>query len=143
MLLTRSLAGLLLWSLWSAAGAAAPCNAPVPVRFVAGASAVEIAGGIARGEVACFTVAARQGQHMTVSQPGREDSNIVMQIYAPPWSISRSPDGTRIRGRALPRAGEGQDAKTWSGTLPQSGNYLLVLGTTWGGGDYRLYVEIY
>jgi hypothetical protein len=143
VLLARSVAGLLIFSVWSAAGAADRCNTPAPVRFAAGAAAAEIAGGIARGEVACFTVEARKGQHMSVSQPGPGDSNIVMQIYPPPWSITRSPEGVRIRGRALHGAAEGQDAKTWSGTLPQSGNYLLVLGTTWGSGEYRLGLEIH
>jgi hypothetical protein len=141
-LLARGFAFLLAWSAWAAAAAAAPSDVSVPVRFAAGAAAAEITGGIARGEVACFTVAARKGQHMRVSQPGREDSNIVIQIYAPRWLVARSPNGIRVRGLALPGAAEGQDAKTWSGTLPTSGNYLLVLGTTWGGGEYRLRVEI-
>jgi hypothetical protein len=142
MLPARSFAGLLVWSIWSAAGVAASCSPPVPVRFAAGAAAAEITGAITRGAVACFTVEARMGQHMRVSQPGREDSNIVMQIYAPRWSIIHLLDGIRVRGRALPGAAEGLDAKEWNGTLPESGNYLLVLGTTWGGGEYRIRVEI-
>jgi hypothetical protein len=68
----------------SSAAAAAPCDAPTPVRFAPGSDASEITGGIARGEVACFTIVARRGQHMSVSQPARDDTNVVMQIYQPP-----------------------------------------------------------
>jgi hypothetical protein len=138
----RRLAALLAWSLWSGAAGATPCDSPAPVRFAPGATAGEIAGGIARGELACFTIAARQGQHLVVSQPGRHDSNVVMQIYRPPWTIAHSPDGIRVDGRALQGAAEREDAKAWAGTLPQTGRYLLVLGTSWGGEEYRVRVEI-
>jgi hypothetical protein len=77
---------------------------------------------------------------MALTQP--EGSNIVLQIYAPPWTITQGTDGIRVNGRALPGAAEGDDAKAWAGRLPASGSYLLVLGTTWGGGDYRLHLGI-
>jgi hypothetical protein len=124
--------------------AAAACDPPVAVRFAAGASSAELTGGIPRGSLDCFTVTARAGQRLAVSQrPAAQPSNIVMQIYQPGWRIARTDDGPEIAARALPGAGEGEDAKGWSGTLPASGTYLLVVGTTWGGGDYKIKVEIH
>lgn len=136
------IAALLAYSVLSSTDGRASCDAPIPVRFAPGSDVSEITGGIARGEVACFTVAARRGQHMSVSQPGRNDTNVVMQIYQPPWTIIHSPDGINVRGRALHGAAQGEDAKEWGGILPQNGRYLLVLGTVRGGADYRVRVEI-
>lgn len=106
-------------------------------------SAGEVRGGIARGELACFTIAGHLGQHLSVSQPDPGDSNIVMQIYRPPWAIKHTEDGVRVRGQALPGVKEGDDAKGWGGTLPATGNYLLVLGTSWGGGEYHVQIKLY
>jgi hypothetical protein len=133
---------LLAWSVYSTAASAAPCDAPSPVKFLRGSSASEIAGGIARGELACFTIAAHRGQHMTISQHASSDSNVVMQIYKPLWTIFHSPDGIRVRGRALRGTAEGEDAKAWAGALPETGRYLLVLGASFGGAEYRVRVEI-
>jgi len=102
----------------------------------------EVRGGIARGELACFTIAGRLGQHMSVSQPDPGNSNIVMQIYRPRWAINHTADGVRVRGWPLPGVKEGDDAKGWNGTLPATGNYLLVLGTSWGGGDYHVRIKL-
>ncbi|PPQ29696.1 hypothetical protein CCS01_20810 [Rhodopila globiformis] len=124
--------------------AAAACDPPVAVRFAAGASSAELAGGIPRGSLDCFTVTARSGQHLAVSQrPAAGPSNIVMQIYKPGWKITRTDDGPEIAAHALPGAGEGEDAKSWYGRLPASGTYLLVIGTTRGGGEYKVKVEIH
>lgn len=79
---------------------------------------------------------------MAVRQANPEGSNVVLQLYQPPWSVTRSADGFRVHGRSLPGASEGQDAKAWAGRLPSAGNYLLVLGRTWGGGPYRINIEI-
>jgi hypothetical protein len=138
--LKRSFASLLVGLVWSATAVAAPCDNPVPVRFAHGAAAAEIVGGIARGELACFTIEASKGQHMALTQP--KGSNIVLQLYAPHWAITHGADGIRVNGRALPGAAEGEDTKAWAGRLPATGSYLLVLGTTWGGGDYRLHLGI-
>ena len=75
----------------------------------------------------------------TVESP---EKNVVFQIYRPGWKIGRSEDGFAFQGEALQGAGEIADAASWSGRLPESGSYLFVLGTTRGGGEYRLQVEI-
>jgi hypothetical protein len=134
---------LIVWLVWSAGAGAAPCDAPKPIRFAAGENAAALAGGIARGEIACFTITARQGQHMIINQPAQNDTNVVMQIYRPPWTIVRLSDGLHVRGRTLPGAAEGEDANGWAGALPKTGRYLLVLGSSWGGAEYHLRVEIH
>ena len=78
---------------------------------------------------------------MTVTQTDRGEGNIVLQLYRPPWTIAPSPDGPVVRGTALKGAEEGRDAGEWSGRLPATGAYLLVLGTSRGGGEYRVRVE--
>jgi hypothetical protein len=133
-------------------GALAACNPPQPVHFAHGSVSTELTGGIPRGERDCFTIGARQGQHLTVAPSRPEDSragasdsggsNIVLQLYRPPWKIATDADGVSVTGAALPGAAEGRDTREWSGALPLSGDYLLVVGTSWGGGEYRLRVEI-
>ena len=101
-------------------------------------------GGIARGELVCFTFKAERGQHASVSQADRDpgDTNIVMQLYRPRWMIARTSDGIEVRGLPLPGAKEGDDAKDWVGTLPASGRYLLILGASWGGGPYHVRIKL-
>lgn len=79
---------------------------------------------------------------MSASQPDPGDSNMVMQIYRPPWSIAHADDSISVHGQALPGVKEGDDAKGWDGTLPASGRYLLVLGTSWGSGEYRVHIKL-
>ncbi len=96
-----------------------------------------------RGDRDCFVLEARKGQSLAITQPAPVDDNIVFQLYRPPWAIHRTEDVWGFSGSALPGAGETQDASTWSGTLPVSGRYLLVVGTSRGGGAYRLRIEIH
>ena len=126
----------------AATPAFADCENPEPIRFAPGTSAADLDGGLARGDRACFTIAARTGQHVAVTQPNRGEGNIVLQFYRPPWTVTVLPHGPRVSGTALPGAGEGEDAAEWRGTLPATGAYLLVLGTSRGGGEYHVCVEV-
>ena len=112
------------------------------MRFPAGATAAELTGGIPRGDRDCYTIGARAGQTLSLTQPHPVDDNIVFQLYQPPWQVEQDADGPNVTGKALPGAGEGQDAREWSGRLPVNGTYLLVLGTTRGGGEYRVRLQI-
>lgn len=141
--LKAGLGAFFAWCMFvHAAAAAGACDNPAPVRFPVGASQAEITGGLARGELACWTIGVRRGQHMIVRQADAAHSNIVLQIYRPPWSVAHSADGFTMRGRTLPGAGEGDDTKGWTGVVPENGSYLLVLGTSWGGGQYRVRIAI-
>jgi len=131
-----------------AAGLAAPnaaiadCDRPAAVRFPAGAFAAEVTGGVPLGKRDCFTIDAGAGQTLSVTQRTALDDNIVFQLYPPGWKIRRGPEGTDISGAALQGAGAGDDARTWSGTLPSKGDYLIVVGATRGGGEYRIRIEV-
>jgi hypothetical protein len=134
--------GVVCWLLASG-GAVAACDNPVPVRFPAGASATDLRGGVARGERDCFSIGARQGQIVSVTQPGVGHPNIAIQLYRPPWHVGHDADAVVVTGTALKGAGEGADATQWRGSLPVSGSYLLVVGTIRGGDAYRVHVEIH
>lgn len=133
---------LLAWLCMPAAVEAA-CPPAKPVRFAAGASEITLSGGIPRGERDCYTLRARQGQILTVEQSDTPDTNIVFQIYQPPWRIVGSPDQMAVGGRTLPGTAEGEDARRFSGALPATGDYLLVLGTSRGSGEYHLRMAIH
>ena len=127
----------------AAVPAIACCDKPTPIRFAPGASAADITGGLARGDRDCFTISARTGQRMTMTQTDRGEGNIVLQLYRPPWTTAPSPDGLVVRGTALRGTEEGRDATEWSGRLPATGAYLLVLGTSRGGGEYSVHMEVH
>ena len=126
----------------TAAPAVANCERPAAIHFARGATSVEFSGGLARGERHCFTIRARGGQRMTVSQTDRGEDNIVLQIYRPSWRIVPSSEGPTFNGSALEGAEEGRDARNWTGQLPTTGSYLLVIGTSRGGGEYLIRVEV-
>ena len=130
---------LVLALLWTSAVFACP---PVkPLRFAPGASEARIEGGVPRGMRDCLSLGLGQGQRLTVKVLPGEDDNIVFQIYRPGWTVAGGSDAVTINGSALPGTAEGLDARAFDGTLPVSGTYLLVIGTTRGGGGYRVAVS--
>jgi hypothetical protein len=122
--------------------ALASCDPPRPIRFALGALSTELSGGVVRGDRDCFSIGARDGQHLAIAQVNPVDRNIVVQLYRPAWKISKGADGLTVAGSALPGAGDGDDAPGWSGNLPAGGSYLLVVGTSRGSGEYHLRIEI-
>lgn len=112
------------------------------IRFERGASSKDITGAVIRGERSLYSIDARSGQRLSVSISAGED-NAVFQIYAPGAQADRRDYGVEIVGaKALPGAGEGEDAKNWSGILPDTGTYLVVVGPTYGNATYTLRVSI-
>lgn len=120
----------------------AGCEKPTPVRFAPGTSSSKIEGSIPRGETACYTIAARAGQTLSIVQLDRGEGNIALQLYRPGWKVSRIPDGYDLEGTGLPGAEDGADAPEWTGPLPATGQYLMLIGTTRGSGGYSIRVEI-
>lgn len=98
------------------------------IRFQPGANYGVVEGGIARGETRRYVLGARAGQTMSVAAESPEE-NVVFQVTAP--------NGGQLKG-----ARDGDDARSWKGRLPQSGDYVITLGTTRGGGEYRMTVFI-
>lgn len=124
-----------------AAGEEVSCKAPPAIQFAPGATAGSQTGGIARGELACWTLSATQGQRVELKVRSPE-SNVVLQFYRPGWAFRKEDGDMVVAGQAYPGAAEGDDAQHWSGRLSASGKQLVVLGTTRGSGEYRLDVSI-
>jgi hypothetical protein len=139
MVLTRSLVLFVLITV----PAVADCGHPVEIRFSPGSSSTDVEGALARGDRDCFTLRARAGQKLELTQPEPADDNIAFQLYAPPWTVRRGGEGWAAAGHALPGAGETDDAAQFSGGLPLAGQYLIVVGTTRGSGIYRLHIAIH
>jgi hypothetical protein len=113
------------------------------IRFDRGASGKDISGAVLRGERSLYSIDARSGQRLSVSVSAEED-NAVFQIYGPGARAERRDYGVEIVGaKALPGAGEGEDAKEWSGVLPETGTYLVAVGPTRGNATYTLRVAIH
>jgi hypothetical protein len=123
------------------ASVAAAQDSPKPIRFARGATSATIEGAVVRGDRDLYTLDARGGQaaQFSISSP---EKNAVFQIYAP-GAVHSLKDGVHeVSGTALPGAGEADDATAWSGRLPASGTYLIVVGGTRGNASYRLGVAV-
>ncbi|MEG4804525.1 hypothetical protein QUB63_27325 [Microcoleus sp. ARI1-B5] len=93
------------------------------IQFKTGASSAEVKGGVARGEVMIYLISAKQGQTMNVEIQSVE-GNAVFKVVDPNTNA----------------VAEGE--KSWSGELPQTGKYQIVVGTERGGASYTLSVSI-
>ncbi|MEG4506908.1 hypothetical protein QUA81_24675 [Microcoleus sp. F6_B4] len=94
------------------------------IQFKPDASSAEVKGGVARGEVMIYLISAKEGQTMNVEIQSVE-GNAVFKVVDPNTNA----------------VAEGE--KTWSGELPQTGKYQIVVGTERGGASYTLSVSIY
>ncbi len=132
---------LLAASVAAFASVAAAQEGPKAIRFARGATSATIEGAVVRGDRDLYTLDARAGQaaQFRISSAER---NAVFQIYAP-GAVHNLRDGVHeVDGTALPGAGETDDATTWSGRLPATGAYLIVVGGTRGNASYRLAVTV-
>src|SRR5436853_6120138 len=94
------------------------------IRFPRGTNSTTISGSVARGKQNRYIIGAKAGQTMTVRIRSTED-NAVFQIYFP---------GEQ---EALEGAGEGDDAKSWTGKLAATTDYIIVVGASRGNASYR------
>jgi hypothetical protein len=99
------------------------------INFDPGATSAVRQWSVVRGDRDVYSLNARAGQQMVISISSLE-GNAVFQICLPSG------------GQALPGAGERDDATGWSGVLPMSGDYMIVVGGTRGNASYRLEVAI-
>ncbi len=98
------------------------------VKFAKGRSSATFSNAVIRGERDTYLVGAKAGQRMTVRVTALEN-NAAFQI--------ENPDGEYLEG-----AGEEDDATTVSLSLPDSGDYRIIVGGTRGNASYRLTVSI-
>jgi hypothetical protein len=99
------------------------------IQFARGSSSATVRGAVVRGDRDRYYLAAKKGQTMSVKITALED-NAVFQVYLPGEED------------ALPGAGDGDDAKDWSGDLPRDAEYVIVVGGTRGNATYSLKVSI-
>jgi hypothetical protein len=124
------------------AWAAEPIPSPKPIFFATGSTAGTTGGRVVRGTPNLYSVKANAGQTLTVTITAPDD-NAVFQLYEPGTTIGRDGDGVlEFHGKALHGAADGEDASRWSGRLPKSGTYLIVVGSTRGNARFSMDVRI-
>ncbi len=122
--------------------AAEPIPSPKPIFFATGSTSGTVGGRVVRGTPALFSVKAAAGQTLTVTITAPDD-NAVFQLYEPGATIGRDSDGLlEFHGNSLHGAAAGEDTTRWSGRLPKSGTYLIVVGGTRGNARYSMDVKI-
>jgi hypothetical protein len=94
------------------------------IRFGRGRTTAVLKGAIVRGEDDSYKLRASKGQTMSVHVTSVEN-NAVFEIFAP------------NSGRSM--AGVGND---WSGKLPRSGDYTIVVSAERGNAEYTLEVTV-
>ncbi len=105
------------------------------IKFKKGESSTTVSKGLARGEQHQYSLGAKAGQNMVVSISSSEE-NAVFDIYR------NTPNGKEM---LFDNAGDAaEEAQYWQGILPGKGaqTYFIVVGSTRGGADYSLTVEI-
>lgn len=112
-----------------------------PIRFEHNTDSVTISGGVVRGTRDLYYFDGRSGQRLGVAIKAPAES-AVFQLYRPGYKLSSKGTITAIKGEPLVGAGETDDARAWTGSLPVSGRYLIVVGGVHGNASYRLSVTI-
>jgi hypothetical protein len=98
------------------------------IQFAPGKSSATVQNAVVRGDRDVYLLGAQKGQTMTVTISAVEQ-NAAFDIVTPPDA-----QGKR---RTLK-----QEATTWKGTLPATGDYQVVVGGTRGNATYKLTVTI-
>ena len=98
------------------------------VKFAKGAHSASYSYSVVRGDRDTYIAGAKRGQRLTLKITSLE-KNAVFQV--------QSPSGNYLRG-----AGETDDAMSFSGSLPEDGDYEIIVGGTRGNASYKLTVTI-
>lgn len=98
------------------------------VKFAKGRNSITLSNAVIRGERDTYILGAKAGQRISVRVTALE-KNAAFQI--------EGPDGGYLEG-----AGEMDDATSFSGTLPATGDYRIVVGGTRGNASYKLTISI-
>lgn len=111
------------------------------IQFPKGQSSATLSASVIRGDTDRYDLVARKGQTMTVRIASEED-NAAFVIYRPGATVKVEDGMSFLEGPTLEGAGEGDDAMSWTGTLPSSGKYPIEVGGTRGNASYQLTVTI-
>ena len=98
------------------------------IKFARGKSSATVSGAVIRGDRDTYILGASVGQRMTVRITSLED-NAAFQVM--------DDDGNYLQN-----AGEEDDATNWTGKLPWTGDYKIIVGGTRGNASYKLTVAI-
>ena len=107
-------------------GGTGTASNPVRIKFPAGGIAATVTGTVSFPNRFCYVAGARAGQQMTVQ--------ITSAGQAANFLIT-SPDGQPLKRL------ENED-RTWTGTLPMTGDYLICVATASGTTSYNLTLAI-
>lgn len=93
------------------------------IRFARGASSAVVEDAVVRGTRDIYLLGAREGQTMILNITSLE-KNAVFDIQAPNGELLK------------------EEATSWRGVLPSSGDYSVIVGGTRGNASYKLDVTI-
>ena len=93
------------------------------IQFARGATSAVVESAVVRGTRDIYLLGARRRQTLTLNITSVE-KNAVFDILAPNGSILR------------------QEASSWRGILPATGDYKIIVGGTRGNASYRLQVMV-
>lgn len=98
------------------------------LRFARGAFETTVEDAVVMGTRDIYLVGARKGQTMTVKISSFEQ-NAVFEVKTPP---TKSGQRRSLKPEAI----------RWTGTLPETGDYQLIIGSLRGNATYKLQVSI-
>ena len=93
------------------------------IQFRKGAHSTEIKGGVARGTVNTYLIAAQKGQKIKIKVKSVEKNAV--------FNVIDSNKKTIIK-----------ESKSWSGVVSKTGDYQIDVGTERGGASYTLSVSV-
>ncbi len=99
------------------------------VKFQKGQSAATYEGSVVRGDRDTYLLKASKNQTMTITITSDEDNAV--------FQVKDTKTGKYLRG-----ASDGDDATSFMGTLPSSGDYKIIVGGTRGNTTYTLNVGV-
>jgi hypothetical protein len=105
------------------------CATTTRIMFPAGQDHTTIAGAIVESEAKCITLVAISGQRAMITVHSLGD-NAVFQLYQPGWKVGEDEHVPIILGNAYSGVADGDDARSWSGTLIGKGRQLITVGST-------------
>jgi hypothetical protein len=124
-------AAALLGGLSLTSAATAKIEVVRTIRFEKGARSAVLEDAVVRGESRTYEFSARKGQQgrIIISAP---EGNAVFQLLSPAEPVPNAPE-VMISG---------PEARAWSGSLPRTGTYRVIVSGTRGNATYRLRLTI-
>ena len=110
------------------------------ISFKRGSTSATVKGAVVRGTRDHYTIGARRGQRMTLRLTSLEQT-AEFQLYPSQVNIAESTNGEPPDQTLVQMNSRGEETH-WSGNLPATGDYRIVVGPTRGNATYNLEVAI-